>query len=250
MNQKTDAPPAQAARSLGSYRYYDLLLAVFIVSLLISNLVAQKVCRIGPFNVGGGNLLFPITYVFGDVFTEVYGYAASRKAIWLGFFANGLLALMCAVIIWLPPSPDWLRDNPGVQKAFETIFGQVPRIVVASLVAYWCGEFANSFALAKMKVLTKGKMLWARTIGSTVVGQFVDTLVFDLIAFGGSIPLLGLANLFAFSYSFKVLWEVLATPFTYAVVNFLKKSEGVDTYDYKTDFNPFHVTAASNQDQK
>ena len=236
-----DQPVPQTARPLGSYRYYDLLLAIFIVCLLISNLVAQKVCRIGPFNVGGGNLLFPVTYVFGDVFTEVYGYAASRKAIWIGFFANGLMALMCAIIIWLPASPDWLAKNPDVQKAFETVFGQVPRIVVASLVAYWCGEFANSFAMAKMKIWTKGRMLWSRTIGSTVVGQFVDTLVFDVIAFGGSMPWSGVANLFGFSYSFKVLWEVLATPFTYAVVNFLKRSEGIDTYDYKTDFNPFHV---------
>src|SRR6185436_14528991 len=130
-----DQPVPQAARPLGSYRYYDLLLSVFSVSLLISNLVAQKVCKIGPFNVGGGNLLFPVTYVFGDSFTEVYGYAASRKAIWLGFVSNGLLAVMCALIIWLPASPDWLEKIPAVQKAFNTVFGQVPRIVVASLVA-------------------------------------------------------------------------------------------------------------------
>lgn len=236
-----DQPVPQAPRALGSYRYFDLLLAIFIVCLLISNLVAQKVCRIGPFNVGGGNLLFPITYVFGDVFTEVYGYAASRKAIWIGFFANGLMALMCAIIIWLPPSPDWLLDHAKVQEAFSTVFGQIPRFVAASLIAYWCGEFANSYAMAKMKVWSKGRQLWMRTIGSTVVGQFVDTLVFDVVAFAGSLPWSGIANLFGFSYSFKVMWEVLATPFTYAVVNFLKRAEGIDTYDYKTNFNPFRV---------
>src|SRR5258708_27064166 len=133
-------PVAAEARPLGSYKYYDLLLSVFIVVLLISNLVGQKVCKIGPFNVSGANLLFPITYVFGDVFTEVYGYAASRKAIWLGFFSNGLLAVMSMLVVWLPPADGW--PNQG---AFAIVFTQIPRLVVASLIAYWCGEFANSY---------------------------------------------------------------------------------------------------------
>jgi uncharacterized integral membrane protein (TIGR00697 family) len=234
----SDQPAPQAARSLGSYRFYDVLLSVFIVVLLISNLVGQKVCKIGPFNVSGANLLFPITYVFGDVFTEVYGYAASRKAIWLGFFSNGLLALMSVLVVWLPPADGW--PNQG---AFAIVFTQIPRLVVASLIAYWCGEFANSYVLAKMKLWTSGRMLWTRTVGSTVVGQFVDTLVLDLIAFSFTLPWSGVAKLFAASYAFKVIWEVLATPLTYAIVGFLKRSEGIDTFDYKTNFNPFHLRA-------
>jgi len=239
MNPVTSEHPApQAARSLGSYRFYDLLLSVFIVVLLISNLVGQKVCKIGPFNVSGANLLFPITYVFGDVFTEVYGYAASRKAIWLGFFSNGLLALMSMLVVWLPPADGW--PNQG---AFAIVFTQIPRLVVASPIAYWCGEFANSYVLAKMKLWTSGRMLWTRTVGSTVVGQLVDTLVLDLIAFSFTLPWIGLAKLFAASYAFKVIWEVLATPLTYAIVGFLKRSEGIDAFDYKTNFSPFHLSA-------
>src|SRR5207245_4585262 len=164
---------------LSSFRYYDLLVHIFVVILLISNLVGQKICVI-PFidffghipRVSGAQLLFPITYIFGDVFTEVYGYGASRRAIWIGFFASALLALMGLFTVWLPPAPDWHG-----QAAFQTVFDFVPRMVAASLIAYWCGEFTNSFVLAKMKLWTGGKYLWTRTVGSTVAGQAVDTTV-------------------------------------------------------------------------
>src|SRR6185369_15337242 len=147
------------------FRYYDFLVHIFVVLLLISNLVGQKITAIGPVRVGGAELLFPITYIFGDVFTEVYGYGSSRRAIWIGFFASALLAVMGLVAVWLPPAPGW--DG---QAAFARVFEFVPRLVAASLIAFWCGEFANSFVMAKMKVWTGGRHLWTRTVGSTVVG--------------------------------------------------------------------------------
>jgi queuosine precursor transporter len=168
------------------------------------------------------------------VFTEVYGYGASRRAIWIGFFASALLALMGLFTVWLPPAPDWHG-----QAAFQTVFDFVPRLVAASLIAYWCGEFTNSFVLAKMKLWTGGKYLWTRTVGSTVAGQAVDTTVVMILAFGGSLTPSLIANLILSGYLFKVGYEVLATPLTYAIVNFLKKHEGVDTFDRATDFNPF-----------
>jgi len=216
------------------FRYYDFLVHIFVVLLLISNLVGQKITAIGPVRVGGAELLFPITYIFGDVFTEVYGYGASRRAIWIGFFASALLSLMCVFMVWLPPAPGW--NN---QEAYRTVFYQVPRLVVASLIAYWCGEFANSFVLAKMKLWTGGKYLWTRTVGSTVVGQAVDTAVFTTLAFGGSLNRSLIISLVFWSYLFKVLYEGIATPLTYAIVNFLKRHEGVDTFDRATNFNPF-----------
>ena len=154
----SDKPAAVQARDLRTYSHFDLLLSIFLVVLLISNLVGQKLCQIGPFVVSGANLLFPITYIFGDVFTEVYGYAASRRAIWLGFLANGLLAIMGLITVWLPPAPGWPH-----QQAFATVFYQIPRLIIASLIAYWCGEFAISYTLARMKLWTSGKMLWTRT---------------------------------------------------------------------------------------
>jgi uncharacterized integral membrane protein (TIGR00697 family) len=237
MSLLADKPPAVQARDLRTYRHFDTLLAIFIVVLLISNLVGQKLCSIGPFVVSGAQLLFPVTYIFGDVFTEVYGYGASRKAIWLGFLANGLLALMGLITVWLPPAPGWKN-----QEAFRTVFYQIPRLIVASLVAYWCGEFANSFTLAKMKLWTNGRMLWTRTVGSTVVGQFVDTLLLYAIAFTGTAPLATLATGVVSAYSFKVIYEIMATPLTYAVVGFLKRSEGLDAFDFKSDFNPFRFS--------
>jgi uncharacterized integral membrane protein (TIGR00697 family) len=230
-----EKPAPVQARDLRTYRHYDTLLAIFIVVLLISNLVGQKLCSIGPFVLSGAQLLFPITYIFGDVFTEVYGYSASRRAIWLGFLANGLLALMGLITVWLPPAPGWKN-----QEAFRTVFYQIPRLIIASLIAYWCGEFANSFTLAKMKLWTKGKMLWTRTVGSTVAGQFVDTVLLYAIAFTGTAPLMTLVVGAASAYSFKVIYEVVATPATYAVVGFLKRSEGLDAFDFKSSFNPFH----------
>jgi hypothetical protein len=216
------------------FRYYELLVLIFVVILLISNLVGQKICAFGPFRISGAQLLFPITYIFGDVFTEVYGYSASRRAIWLGFFASGLLAVMGIVTVALPPAPDWPN-----QQAFATVFNFVPRLVVASLIAFWCGEFANSFVMAKMKMLTSGRHLWTRTVGSTVVGQAVDTFVLMIVAFGGSLSTSLIANLMVSGYLGKVLYEVLATPFTYAIVNGLKRAEGLDPFDYGTKFNPF-----------
>jgi uncharacterized integral membrane protein (TIGR00697 family) len=234
-----DKPVAVQARDLRTYRHFDTLLAIFIVVLLVSNLVGQKLCTIFGFSISGAQLLFPITYIFGDVFTEVYGYAASRKAIWLGFLANGLLAVMGLIVVWLPPAPGWQN-----QEAFATVFYQIPRLIVASLIAYWCGEFANSFTLAKMKLWTSGRMLWTRTIASTVVGQAVDTALIVSIGFAGTAPVSTLVAVAFGNYLGKVLYEVVATPATYAVVGFLKRSEGVDAYDYKSDFNPFHVSAA------
>ena len=216
------------------FRYYDLLVHVFVVLLLISNLVGQKISAIGPFRVSGAQILFPITYIFGDVFTEVYGYAASRRAIWIGFFAAALLSLMGLFTVWLPPAPEWQG-----QEAFRTVFEFVPRMVAASLIAYWCGEFANSVVMAKMKLRTGGKYLWTRTVGSTVVGQAVDTVIVMTLAFGGTEPPWVIAKLIFSGYLFKVVYEVLATPITYAVVNFLKRREGVDTFDRSTNLNPF-----------
>jgi queuosine precursor transporter len=232
---------------LANYRYYDLLVHMFVVTLLVSNLVAAKISMIGPFQVfgqefsfrvSGAQLLFPIAYIFGDIFTEVYGYAGSRRAIWVGFAASALLAAMSAFVVWVPPAPEWQN-----QTAFETVFNVVPRFIIASLIAYWCGEFANSYVMAKMKLWSQGRMLWMRTIGSTVVGQMVDTTVVILIAFGGRESWSTILNLIFSGYLAKVIYEALATPVTYAVVNGLKRAEGVDVFDEGTDFNPFHANA-------
>src|SRR3954464_11424810 len=177
---KVEENHSDGPRDLRSFRLFDILLSIFIVVLLVSNLVGQKICAFGPFRISGAQLLFPITYIFGDVFTEVYGYRASRRAIWLGFFASGLMALMGMITVHIPAAPDWPN-----QHAFEVVFNFVPRMVAASLMAFWCGEFANSYTMAKMKLLTEGKWLWTRTVGSTVVGQAVDTSIVMLLAFGG-----------------------------------------------------------------
>ena len=221
-----------------AYRFFDLLLAIFVVVLLISNLVGQKICALGPFRISGAQLLFPLTYIFGDVFTEVYGYAASRRAIWIGFLASGLLAVMGVIAVALPPAPDWPN-----QAAFATVFNFIPRLVIASLIAFWCGEFANSYVMAKMKIFTRGRHLWTRTIGSTVVGQAVDTVVLMVIAFGGTLSAKLIATLILSGYLGKVLYEVLATPLTYLVVNFLKRQEGIDPLDEGASFNPFTLQA-------
>jgi uncharacterized integral membrane protein (TIGR00697 family) len=226
------------------FRYYDLFVHAFVVVLLVSNLVGQKITAIGPFHVAGlalgpffvsgAQIFFPITYIFGDIFTEVYGYGASRRAIWIGFCASAALIAMGMITVWLPPAPGW-----GHQACFATVFGFVPRLVAASLVAFWAGEFANAFVLSKMKLLTRGRFLWTRTIGSTAAGQLVDTSVLMVLAFGGTQPWSTIVNLIFSGYLGKVLYEAAATPATYAVVNFLKRKEGVDVYDYQTNFNPF-----------
>lgn len=230
-------------QSLRNFRYYDILVHIFVVVLLISNLVGSKICAIGPFRISGAQLLFPITYIFGDVFTEVYGYSGSRRAIWIGFFASGLMAMMGFITVHIPPAPDWPN-----QHAFEVVFNFVPRMVAASLIAFWCGEFANSYTLARMKLLTEGRWLWTRTVGSTIVGQAVDTTIVMILAFGGTLNRSLILNLIVSGYLGKVLYEVLATPFTYLVVNFLKRAEGVDVYDTHTDFNPFSKERAGETD--
>jgi hypothetical protein len=216
------------------FRYLDTLTIGFVVVLLVSNLVGPKICQIGPLLVSGAQLLFPVTYICGDVFTEVYGYAASRRAIWLGFFAMGLLAVMGQIAVSLPPAPGWHN-----QQAFATVFGLVPRFAIASLIAYWAGEFTNSYTLAKLKLLTGGRFLWTRTIGSTISGQFVDTVVVILVAFWGVQSGPKILVMIASSYGFKVVYEVAATPITYLIVNRLKLAEGADAFDRGTNFSPF-----------
>jgi uncharacterized integral membrane protein (TIGR00697 family) len=226
------APTAEDGRR---FRFLDLLTIGFVVILLISNLVGQKICKFGPFRVSGADVLFPITYICGDIFTEVYGYASSRRAVWIGFFATALLSAMGAITVALPAAPDWHN-----QAAFATVFGVVPRFAAASLLAYWAGEFTNSYTLARLKLLTEGRLLWTRTVGSTVTGQFVDTTVVVVVAFWGY-PLHTMMTLIGSSYLAKVLYEVAATPLTYLVVNGLKRAEGVDVFDRNTNFNPFHL---------
>jgi queuosine precursor transporter len=231
------------------YKYLDILTTAFVVILLVSNLVAQKVCAFGPFfgigplYVSGAVLLFPITYIFGDVFTEVYGFSASRRAIWLGFFGTALLYTMGAITIALPGAPGWKN-----QAAFATVFGFIPRILAASLVAYWAGEFANSYTMAKLKLLTDGKQLWTRTIGSTIVGQAVDTALVITLTYGGTYSLRTLVNIIGTGYLLKVGYEVLATPVTYLVVGWLKSSEHADAFDRNENFNPFSFSGKEPQE--
>jgi len=216
------------------FQYLDLLTIGFVVVLLISNLVGPKICQIGALRPSAAEFLFPLTYICGDVFTEVYGYGSSRRAIWLGFFAMALLAGMGQLAVALPPAPEWKG-----QEAFATVFGLVPRFAVASLVAYWAGEFTNSYTLAKLKVVTSGRWLWTRTVGSTLTGQAVDTAVVVLVAFTGSQPAAMLVRMVLSSYLIKVAVEVVATPVTYWVVGWLKRAEAVDAFDRQTNFNPF-----------
>ncbi len=229
-----------------SYRYYEFVMAAFVTVLICSNLIGPaKIAQvdlpvIGTFIFGAGALFFPISYVFGDILTEVYGYARARRVIWAGFAGLGFASFMAAVVVALPPAPFWQH-----QAEYEVAFGATWRIVAASMVAYFCGEFVNSFVLARMKILTAGKWLWTRTIGSTVVGEAVDSALFYPLAFYGSgiipddkLPLVMLAQFIA-----KVAVEVVFTPVTYKVVAWLKRVENEDYYDRKTDFNPFTLKA-------
>lgn len=234
-----------------SYKYYDLIMAAFVAVLLCSNLIGvQKVSSInlpfyGEYIYGAGVLFFPISYLFGDILTEVYGYARSRKVIWAGFGALIFASLMSFVVtnLHLPynVSPETMAGNLEKQKAIEMIFGQTPRIVLASLTAFWMGEFVNSFVLAKINLLMSGKLLFVRTITSTIFGEIADSLVFYPIAFYGLWSNEQLISVMIGNYFIKVLWEVLATPFTYLVVGFLKRAEHEDYYDKDTDFNPFSL---------
>jgi queuosine precursor transporter len=218
------------------FRYLDILITIFVVVLLVSNLVAQKVIRLGPFPISGALILFPVTYIFGDIFTEVYGYAASRRAIWLGFFGTALMWGVGALVIALPSDPAFHN-----QQAFITVFGFLPRLLSASLIAFWAGEFANSYTMARLKVRTRGRWLWTRTVGSTIVGQAVDTTLVVTLTFLGTYPAATLGKIILTNYCFKVVYEVLATPLTYLVVNFLKRAEHSDPFDAHTDFNPFRL---------
>ena len=226
---------------VATFRHFQVLVVVYVTVLLISNLVGQKMSALGPFRMSGAQLLFPLTYVFSDIFTEVYGYAASRRAIWLAFLANVLLAAMGLFMVWIPAAPEWPAEN---QAAFAIVFGAVPRMIVASLVAFWAGEFANSYVLARMKVWTGGRLLFARTIASTVVGQAIDSLLVTTVFFWGTVPFSTILVAAASGYAVKVTYEALATPLTYLVVNGLKRAEGLDVFDEGTDFNPFAREAA------
>jgi uncharacterized integral membrane protein (TIGR00697 family) len=225
-----------------TFRYFDFMMAAFVTILLLSNVIgAGKVAVvslpwIGPWPFGAGVLFFPVSYVLGDVLTEVYGYANARRCIWAGFAAMLFMAFMAWVVVALPPAADW-----GNQAAYELVFGQVPRIVFASICAFWAGEFVNSYVLAKMKIWTQGRMLWTRTIGSTIFGEGVDSALFYPLAFLGAegwttrlVITVALTQ-----WGIKTLWEAVLTPVTYAIVGFLKRREGVDVFDTDTDFSPF-----------
>ena len=229
------APQASGPRR--NYRYYDLVMAAFVTVLLCADVIgAAKVARLFGITFGAGVLFFPISYIFGDVLTEVYGYARARKVVWAGFGALGFASFMSWAILAFPPAPGWPH-----QAAYETVFGATPRIVLASLVAYFCGEFCNSYVLAKMKLRTDGRLLWTRTIGSTIVGEAVDSAVFYPVAFLGVWSSALVLQVMLSNYAIKVLWEVLMTPVTYRVVNFLKRAEREDYFDRETNFTPFSL---------
>ena len=238
-----DAQAVDAA-ALGGVRlrYFDWVMAAFVTILLLSNVLgAGKVAAVelpwfGVQPFGAGILFFPISYVIGDVLTEVYGYGRARRCIWAGFCALLFMAAMSWVVVKLPPHATWTG-----QEAYEAVFGQVPRIVLASIAAFWAGEFTNSYVLARLKLATEGRLLWLRTIGSTVVGQGVDSLLFYPLAFAGVWETSTLLQVMAVQWALKVAWEALLTPVTYAVVGALKRREGLDVFDRSTDWTPFRA---------
>ncbi len=231
--------------AIRQFRYFDLIMAAFVTVLLCSNLIGvHKVSSvylpvIGEYVYGTGVLFFPLSYLFGDILTEVYGYARSRKVIWAGFGALIFASVMSFIVTSLPAAKSMPIE---VQSAVELIFGQTWRIVLASLTAFWAGEFINSFVLAKMKVFTSGKYLWTRTIGSTFAGEAVDCLIFYPIAFLGTWETDLVVKVMIGNYFLKVVWEIMATPLTYKIVGFLKRAEHEDHYDRNTNFNPFILT--------
>ena len=232
-------PDAHTHGDAPRYRYFDLIVGVFVTALITSNLVSAKVAEVGGHKIGCGIFVFPVSYIFGDVLTEVYGYARSRRVIWIGFVSAALASLVFYVADAMPPAHDWPH-----QAAFHTILGQLPRVVAASLVAYVIGEFANSFVLAKLKVATAGKHLWMRTIGSTIAGQAIDSAVFYPLAFYGGAAgwtLAQVAEVAFNNYLIKCAVETLFTPLTYLVVGRLKRAENEDVFDVATDFNPLRL---------
>ncbi|GGC05624.1 transporter [Novosphingobium endophyticum] len=243
------------------FRYFDYVMTAFVVILLLSNLIgAAKLSTIGGWTFGAGILFFPVSYVLGDVLTEVYGYGNARRCVWAGFFALIFMAFMSFVVVAMPPSSDWgcaasadplfagivgTNDAGTVcQSTYVSVFGSTWRIVLASLLAFWAGEFVNSYVMAKMKVWTKGRLLWTRTIGSTVFGQAVDSAIFYPVAFLGVWTSQSILVVMVTNWALKVAWEAILTPFTYAVVGWLKGREGVDVYDENIDFSPFAKTDA------
>ena len=232
-----DDEVGSAKASQRTYRYYDFLMAAFVTVLICSNFIsAPKRVTLGPITFGAGVLFFPISYLFGDVLTEVYGYARSRKVVWAGFTALVFASVMSWVVLRLPPDPTWKN-----QEAFEAVFSGAPRVVLASMMAFFVGEFVNSFVMAKMKLRTAGRFLWLRTIGSTVVGEAADSLIFYPVAFLGIWDNASLLKVLVTNYVLKVTWEVVATPLTYLVINTLKRAESEDHFDVGTNFTPFSL---------
>ena len=242
MQEHSIVSQSASAASGRHFRYYDFVMAAFVAILLLSNVIgAAKPASLTiggePWVFGAGILFFPLGYVIGDVLTEVYGFARARRVIWAGFVALIFMAFMSWVVVSLPPAAGWEG-----QAAYESVFGQVWRIVIASITAFWVGEFVNSYVMARMKILTRGKHLWSRTIGSTFVGQGVDSLIFYPLAFWGVWEDAAVITVMFTNWLLKVLWEVVLTPVTYAVVGWLKRGEGVDLFDEDTDFSPFKTT--------
>ncbi|HQT80628.1 MAG TPA: queuosine precursor transporter [Ferrovaceae bacterium] len=238
----TSSLPAHTPRH---YRYYDLIMAAFVCILLCSNLIGAAkqtyitLPWIGTLTVGAGVLFFPISYFFGDILTEVYGYARDRRVVWAGFVALLFASLMAMIIVHLPPAHNAFMAT--FQGQLEGVFDNAWRIAVASIVAYWCGSFSNSIVLAKMKVATNGQWLWMRTIGSTAVGELIDSLLFYALAFYGVWTTHDLVQIALLEYTLKTLWEILATPLTYWLVNRLKAAEKEDYFDRDTPFTPFSL---------
>jgi hypothetical protein len=233
-----------SALSSHRFRYFEFMMAASCVVLVCSNIIgAGKVASIAGFSFGAGVLFFPLSYIAGDVLTEVYGYARARRVFWASVASAAFAAGMAAFITWVPPAPAWNVDVGGVsrQQAFALNFAQAPRIVAASCLAIWAGEFVNAFVLAKMKIATAGKNLWMRMIGSTAAGQAIDKIIFYPLAFGGVWETTLVLKVMATNYLLQVGWEALLTPVTYRIVGFMKLAEGVDVYDRETDFTPFSV---------
>ena len=227
---------------MSRYRWLPAITAVFVTSLIVSNIIAVKLFSAGPILLTVAIIIFPISYIFGDVLTEVYGYARARQVIWIGFFCNLLAVVAIWVSIKLPPAPFWSAGVFGftesAQQAYEAILGFAPRLLAASFIAYLFGEFLNSYVLARMKIATNGRYLWMRTIGSTLVGQLADTGIFVLLAFFGTIPIQELWKLIVSQWLIKSAYEAAVTPLTYVVVGYLKRTENEDHYDRRTNFNP------------
>ena len=229
-----------------SYRYYDFVMAAFVCVLLCSNLIgAAKAAQItlpivGQVSFSAGVLFFPISYIFGDILTEVYGYGRDRRVVWAGFGALAFAAVMAAVVVALPPVPD--DFNLGYQTHIEGVFGNTWRIVIGSMIAFWCGSFANSFVMAKMKIWSQGRRLWQRTIGSTLIGEAIDSSLFYFIAFYAIWPDAQVLTIAVAQFVLKTSWEIVMTPVTYRVVAFLKQAENEDWYDTNTNFTPFRVS--------